>query len=102
QEEEGIRDLRVTGVQTCALPISAANQAGIELRDEIGDDLPPVLADAEKLQRVLVNLVGNAIKLSRRGGVVTVTAQQAPIRRPFQIGRACVGKEGSGGWAAAH
>jgi len=64
--------------------VPAANQAGIELRDEIGDDLPPVLADAEKLQRVLVNLVGNAIKFSRRGGVVTVTAQQAPIRRPFQ------------------
>src|SRR6266436_193732 len=30
QAEDGIRDVAVTGVQTCALPISAAKRLGVE------------------------------------------------------------------------
>src|SRR2546426_633854 len=32
QAEDGIRDYKVTGVQTCALPISAGDAAGIPVR----------------------------------------------------------------------
>src|SRR2546430_10970814 len=35
QAEDGIRDLTVTGVQTCALPILPANQAEYILRDAV-------------------------------------------------------------------
>lgn len=35
--------------------------------------LPPMLADAERLKEVLVNLVGNAIKYTPNGGTVTVS-----------------------------
>src|SRR5206468_8291272 len=38
QAEDGIRDLIVTGVQTCALPISCSSAAAEELHG-IGDDL---------------------------------------------------------------
>jgi PAS domain S-box-containing protein len=38
-------------------------------------DLPPVLADYERLEEVLVNLVENAIKYSPRGGQVEITAR---------------------------
>src|SRR5262249_18164843 len=41
QAEDGIRDWSVTGVQTCALPISALNQHGIEVIDK-ADDLNPI------------------------------------------------------------
>src|SRR2546430_10385500 len=38
QAEDGIRDLTVTGVQTCALPIWSSNGSGISLRKERSND----------------------------------------------------------------
>ncbi|MBL4685105.1 MAG: HAMP domain-containing histidine kinase [Nannocystaceae bacterium] len=60
----------------------AADAAGISLTVEV-PDLPEIVCDAEKLLRVLTNLVGNAIKFSSQGATVRVLAEAAPIRRPF-------------------
>jgi signal transduction histidine kinase len=60
-----------------------AEQAGIELHEPVVR-APSVIADAEKIQRVLVNLLGNAIKFTPAGGHVTIEACMAPIRRPFR------------------
>jgi signal transduction histidine kinase len=61
----------------------SAEQADLQLHEPTLQ-LPPVLVDAEKIQRVLVNLLGNAIKFTPAGGHVTIEACMAPIRRPFQ------------------
>src|SRR5690348_17966125 len=45
QAEDGIRDGRVTGVQTCALPIWGLNRVAFET--SIKDEAGPVLIDAE-------------------------------------------------------
>lgn len=45
------------------------------IRVEVSDALPPVHADAERLQQVLANLLSNAIKFSPHGGAVTVGAR---------------------------
>jgi signal transduction histidine kinase len=37
-------------------------------------DLPPVLADARRIEEVLANLIDNAIKYSPKGGRVTISA----------------------------
>jgi PAS domain S-box-containing protein len=42
---------------------------------DLPPELPPVLADSERLKQVLGNLLSNAIKFSPGGGIVTVSAR---------------------------
>ncbi len=65
----------------------AADAASVRIDVQLPDGeagLPAVLIDAEKTQRVLQNLIGNAIKFSKAGAAVTVSACPAPIRKPFR------------------
>jgi signal transduction histidine kinase len=76
-----VRDLVARAIEALRL---VAEQADVAVVSEIAaPDLAPVLVDAEKMHRVLLNLVGNAIKFSPKGGKVTIRAEMAPIRRPF-------------------
>jgi two-component system, sensor histidine kinase len=49
----------------------------IALVREIAHELPSVYADEEKLVRTLVNLLGNAIKFTPAGGMVTLSAHRS-------------------------
>jgi len=51
-----------------------AGERGIALWSEVPPDLPLVRADRRAVRQMLLNLVGNAIKFSQEGGVVTVRA----------------------------
>ncbi len=59
-----------------------AERTGLTLTVECPDDLPAVLADATRVQQVVVNLLHNAIKFTPSGGQVTVrTAWQEGMIR---------------------
>jgi PAS domain S-box-containing protein len=51
-----------------------AAQRSIHVTPVVPDDMPRAMADADRVQQVMVNLLSNAIKFSDVGGVVTVTA----------------------------
>lgn len=48
-------------------------EEGPELRLECGESLPLVLADRDRVEQILVNLIGNAIKYTEIGSIVVKT-----------------------------
>src|SRR5207244_9427419 len=53
---------------------SLARNKDTHMERALAPDLPPLPADEEKLCRVLVNLLGNAVKFTPRHGIVTLIA----------------------------
>ena len=49
------------------------NSRGLDVRLELGDDGPMVLADSSQIAQVIRNLIDNAIKFSPEGGILTLT-----------------------------
>lgn len=80
--EAGRVDLRTCPLQLetvtrCALATFRTQANGHRFDQRVPTELPPVLADPDKLTQVLTNLVSNAIKYSPNGGVVTIGAEAA-------------------------
>lgn len=69
---------------TAALDTSqfAAERRALTLRLDAPDGVLPARGDDEGIERVLSNLVGNAVKYSPRGGVVTVSVTGLDPPRP--------------------
>jgi signal transduction histidine kinase len=64
---------------------AAAEQRGVRLSSSIVEPLPPVSADPERLQLVLVNLLANAVRHARDGGAVSVRVDPAPDAVRFEV-----------------
>jgi histidine kinase len=66
-----------TLVQTSLKRFAAQARAKkIELRSDLPADLPPVLADQDRITQVLTNLVGNALQYTPEGGQVTILSKR--------------------------
>jgi len=50
-----------------------ARQREVTLAVRAGPDLPPVLADAQRVEQVLANLLANALRHTQAGGAITVS-----------------------------
>jgi len=86
--ESGSMSLDYSTLSAAALVAAAVGQVGslaaskqLTLVQQVAADLPPLSGDDNKLRRTLVNLLGNAIKFTPPGGVVTVEARYSEDRR---------------------
>src|SRR2546430_9527106 len=90
QAEDGIRDLTVTGVQTCALPISTAGICG-DRRVLYGRRLPQDSGEVGA-----ADCGGDAAQIERRGGL------DGSGIWIWRSGERRVGEEGRSRWAPDH
>jgi len=58
-----------------------ARRNGLRVARNIPSDLPVVEADPDLLRRSLTNLLGNAVKFTPRGGIVTISASHDPAEK---------------------
>lgn len=80
--ETGNRDLNVSNfkiqkaLKSCMIIMTArVEQAGVDLSINLPDDLPELLAEELGFKQIMLNLIGNAIKFTPKGGKVSVTAK---------------------------
>jgi two-component system phosphate regulon sensor histidine kinase PhoR len=70
-----------------------ADRKGLSLGLDCSETLPAVLADASRVQQVLVNLLHNAIKFTPEGGQVTVGAEQKESWIQFSVSDTGIGMD---------
>jgi two-component system sensor histidine kinase BarA len=68
----------VRAASSTVVPMARKQQVSIDL--VIGDDVPVIQADAEKVRQALINIIANAIKFNRKGGRVVVEAQRVMVK----------------------
>jgi signal transduction histidine kinase len=68
-----------------------ADEKGIDLKIKLDKNAGEVLADADRIQQVLSNLIGNALKFTPAAGLVTVSTRALEDRVEF-----CVEDNGPG------
>ena len=73
----------VEGVTTQLAPLASAKQ--LDLRNDTAPDIGTLVADAQKLRQVLVNLASNAIKFTPDAGTVRIAATRTEAGVTFSV-----------------
>jgi histidine kinase len=92
QAEAGQLDLDLAPILPPEVVLRAAEQMrlpfehkGVDLKVSVHDNLPPVVADADRVVQVLINLMSNALRHTPRAGRVIVGAGIADSEVNFEV-----------------
>jgi len=79
QSEPSMSPVEITKIIEAALFLvgNQINLENIRLAKNLGPDLPLVLADFDKIQQVIINILLNAIQAMPQGGDLTISAESA-------------------------
>ncbi len=66
------------------------DDAKLEIRVDIADDVDRARFDRTRLEQILINLLGNAIKFSAPGAAIEIAARATPRTRKDGVERPCV------------
>jgi signal transduction histidine kinase len=90
--ESGRSDFQITRFnasllvrEVCEIITSRAEERGIHLALELQEDLPELSADRDKIKQVLLNLLNNAVKYNRPGGIIRTLVRSQDSRMEFSI-----------------
>jgi signal transduction histidine kinase len=86
-----LTDLRQVVNAAVALFQHDARERGLKLHVELPSRLPKMKADPERIQQVLTNLIGNAMKFTPAGGSVTVSLRHRASSGELEISVADTG-----------
>jgi signal transduction histidine kinase len=77
---------------------SHAEVKNLRLKGEVADNVPPAFGDRDRMTRVLINLIGNAVKFTPEEGAVTVTvtASRRDDSSDASVGEVSVSDTGPG------
>jgi len=70
-------DLRTILEEVVAAARPTANRAGLSLRTELQEGLPPAVVDRQLIHQAILNLVLNACEFTDRGGQISMRLKQA-------------------------
>lgn len=71
-ESHNIKDIVAVATKSM-IPLAKDNQS--EIITDIGPSLPPVKINATEINRVFINLIGNAIKHNKKGTTIKISAK---------------------------
>jgi signal transduction histidine kinase len=69
------QDLKIIIASVADLIAIQCKNKNISLVTNVPHDLPTVLADRSQIERVFINLLGNAVKFTPEGGTITIRAR---------------------------
>src|SRR5205807_5591011 len=92
QAEDGIRDYKVTGVQTCALPILIVAELGVASVSELGAS-PPIAPPMVSADVALPN-VPSTVQVCGAPNTTPAAIVAVPLLAAIEIGRASCRERG--------
>jgi PAS domain S-box-containing protein len=83
QSESVMRPVEINKIVEAALLLvqNQINLENISLEKKLGENLPLIYADFDKIQQVLINIILNAIQAMPEGGTLTITSSTAGIAK---------------------